>query len=95
MINLGRKIMASVLAVLMACNVIMCDARSAYAAPSSDEGTSYQDDTATLYSKKIVSVSLGEWHSAAVTKDGELYMWGDNRYGQLGDGTTEDKSTPV
>ncbi|MDE6312336.1 MAG: hypothetical protein K2M46_01740, partial [Lachnospiraceae bacterium] len=31
---------------------------------------------------------------ALVTPDGKLYMWGDNWYGQIGDGTTENKSTP-
>ena len=31
-------------------------------------------------------VSLGGQHSAAVTKDGSLYMWGKNDYGQIGNG---------
>ena len=44
---------------------------------------------------KVESVSLGCYHSAAITTDGSLYMWGNNDYGQLGDGTTEDSSTPV
>ena len=35
---------------------------------------------------KIQQVSLGEEHSAAVTEDGDLYLWGDNWYGQLGIG---------
>ena len=43
----------------------------------------------------IVSVSLGDLHSGAITKDGSLYMWGDNRYGQLGDGTKNTKTKPV
>ncbi|MFG6394270.1 MAG: hypothetical protein K1W24_08880 [Lachnospiraceae bacterium] len=33
--------------------------------------------------------------SGAVTKDGSLYMWGSNSSGQLGDGTKENKATPV
>ena len=45
--------------------------------------------------KKVVQVALGENHSACVTEDGCLYTWGDNEYGQLGDGTTENKHTPV
>ena len=40
-------------------------------------------------------VSLGGVHSAAITTDGDLYTWGYNDYGQLGDGTTKIKSTPV
>jgi alpha-tubulin suppressor-like RCC1 family protein len=31
----------------------------------------------------------------AVTESGELYAWGRNHFGQLGDGTTEDRHTPV
>lgn len=31
----------------------------------------------------------------AVTESGDLYMWGQNTYGQLGNGTTESTSEPV
>ena len=34
-------------------------------------------------------------HTAAITEDGSLYMWGSNSSGQLGDGTTTDRLTPV
>ena len=44
---------------------------------------------------KVEQVSLGEHHSGAITEDGSLWMWGQNEYGQLGDGTTEDKHAPV
>lgn len=40
-------------------------------------------------------VSLGESHSAAIKHDGTLWMWGRNQYGQLGDGTTLSRSSPV
>ena len=42
----------------------------------------------------VVCVSLGYIHSAAITEDGSLYTWGDNRYGQLGNGTENDSSVP-
>lgn len=35
----------------------------------------------------IQAASLGNWHSAAITTEGTLYTWGDNRDGQLGNGT--------
>lgn len=44
---------------------------------------------------KYVSVSLGSEHSAAITENGDLYMWGSNGNGQLGDGTTIDKKAPT
>ena len=33
--------------------------------------------------------------SLAVGSDGNAYAWGNNRYGQLGDGTTTNRTTPV
>ena len=43
----------------------------------------------------VASVSLGSRHSAAITRDGSLYMWGDNGRGGLGNGTTEDSYVPI
>ncbi|WP_139491413.1 Ig-like domain-containing protein [Brevibacillus dissolubilis] len=34
-------------------------------------------------------------HSGVIKPDGTLWMWGANSYGQLGNGTTDDSSTPV
>jgi alpha-tubulin suppressor-like RCC1 family protein len=40
-------------------------------------------------------LSFGHYHSAAVKTDGTLWTWGANDYGQLGDNTTIDKSSPI
>ena len=40
-------------------------------------------------------LSLGDYYSGAITQDGSLYMWGSNVYGQIGDGTTEDRYKPT
>ena len=36
----------------------------------------------------VVAVAAGYYHSLAVKTDGTVWAWGDNDYGQLGDGTT-------
>ena len=53
------------------------------------------NSSSTLPEKSVKYIALGYYHSAAITKDGSLYMWGYNRSGQLGDGTTTDRYTPV
>lgn len=41
------------------------------------------------------SVAAGSGHSMAIGSDGKLYAWGNNSYGQLGDGSTIARTTPV
>ncbi|XP_023218340.1 E3 ubiquitin-protein ligase HERC2-like isoform X1 [Centruroides sculpturatus] len=43
---------------------------------------------ATLQGKKVISIAVGSLHCVACTDNGEVYTWGDNDEGQLGDGTT-------
>jgi alpha-tubulin suppressor-like RCC1 family protein len=48
-----------------------------------------------FYTSKMVSCSAGEDHSMAIDESGNLWAWGDNRWGQLGDGTSyHTKSKP-
>ncbi len=44
---------------------------------------------------KWKAVSAGEHHTVAIDIGGTLWSWGRNDNGQLGDGTKENKSTPV
>jgi len=41
-----------------------------------------------------LSVSAGKYHSVVVAADGSVWTWGDNRNGQLGDGTTTASAVP-
>ncbi|MDA8229620.1 MAG: hypothetical protein M0T74_18360, partial [Desulfitobacterium hafniense] len=45
--------------------------------------------------KDVHSVSAGWKHSLALQSDGIAWAWGNNRFGQLGDGTQKSKDYPV
>ena len=44
---------------------------------------------------QLTKVAGGYRHSVAVRNDGTLWAWGSNFWGQLGDGTTETRTSPV
>ena len=41
-----------------------------------------------------VKACTGDGHILALTRGGSVYAWGDNKYGQLGDGTFKDREAP-
>jgi hypothetical protein len=43
----------------------------------------------------VVAIAVGQTHSIALKSDGTVWAWGDNTYGQLGDGSTTPRNTPV
>jgi alpha-tubulin suppressor-like RCC1 family protein len=49
----------------------------------------------TLENMNMVSVSANLGHTVALNEDGQIYAWGSNNYGQLGDGSTTDRLRPV
>lgn len=45
--------------------------------------------------KKIIDFAVGSVHCLAVTEDGEVYSWGWNEQGQLGDTSCMNKAEPT
>jgi alpha-tubulin suppressor-like RCC1 family protein len=44
---------------------------------------------------KLTAVRAGCDHTIALTKSGSVLAWGFNKFGELGDGTSKDRNTPV
>lgn len=49
----------------------------------------------TLAQPRITEVATGFYHNLALAEDGTVWAWGDNAYGQLGNGTRIPSSTPL
>jgi alpha-tubulin suppressor-like RCC1 family protein len=45
--------------------------------------------TGELTNKTVTAIRLGDYFTVALTKDGEVYSWGSNSKGQLGDASEE------
>jgi alpha-tubulin suppressor-like RCC1 family protein len=43
----------------------------------------------------VTALTAGYGHSLALKEDGTVWTWGYNKYGELGDGTTTNRSTPI
>ncbi|WP_233612067.1 Ig-like domain-containing protein [Corallococcus sp. AB045] len=50
---------------------------------------------ATCAASSGARLAAGQFHTLALKQDGTVWAWGNNGEGQLGDGTTTDRLTPV
>ena len=49
----------------------------------------------TGFLTEVAAIAAGGYHTVALKNDGTVWTWGYNVNGQLGDGTTDNSSTPV
>lgn len=56
-----------------------------------------QQNRATMVTGLVgaMAISAGPQHTCALVSDGTVWCWGDNAFGELGDGTAENRFVPV
>ena len=45
--------------------------------------------------RNAIEISAGSYHTCTLLDDGSIRCWGSNSFGQLGDGTTIERTTPI
>lgn len=61
----------------------------------SENSSTYPRATSLPAGRTAISIDVGIGHTCAILDDSSALCWGRNDYGQLGDGTTDNSTTPV
>ena len=56
---------------------------------------SFTTGTVGTVSSRVTKIAVGGGHTIVLKSDGTVWTWGYNGFGQLGDGTTTNRTTPV
>ena len=62
---------------------------------ASGSGSGSGSGSSTSFNLTSQNIAGGRLYTCAILENGSVACWGDNQYGQLGDGTTTDRSTPT
>ena len=94
----GEMMMVRMRAGVLAAAVLAVLAGGSLAGPDAARagGQAHRDGAGTHSpAGQVLSVSASGSHTCAVKADHTLWCWGDNGYGELGDGTTASSAVPV
>ena len=59
------------------------------------DGTTVQRNAPVFVGSGIASFAVGTFHSLAIRADGTAWVWGNNEYGQLGNGSIDSGPHPT
>jgi len=91
-LDLFSKIPQKLFLILIVVILISCKEEADNESFNSEVASSgFTTVTTVTYS----SLDVGANHACAIGSDSKIKCWGDNSYGQLGDGTTTTRTTPV
>ena len=89
LLNYNKKILAIILIIVLVAFISACEVNQSFE-PTVLPGSELEPPLIVPN-----TITAGNAISMAITGDGSLWAWGQNRLGQLGDGTTENRYYPV
>ncbi len=62
---------------------------------SASFGIASQDERKSISLEDNTTIAAGTYNGCAILENQSMVCWGDNEYGQLGDGTTTESAVPI